>query len=38
LIRHADIGSAPAILALTVPMIESSLETLLMATVGETPL
>jgi hypothetical protein len=38
LIRHADIGSAPAILALTVPMIESSLETLLMATVGEAPL
>jgi hypothetical protein len=38
LIRHAGIGSAPAILALTVPMIESSLETLLMATVGETPL
>jgi hypothetical protein len=31
-------SSASAILALTVPMIESSLETLLMATVGEAPL
>jgi hypothetical protein len=38
LIRHAGIGSAPAILALTVPMIESSLETLLVAAVGEAPL
>jgi len=38
LIRHAGIGSAPAILALTVPMIESSLATLLVATVGEAPL
>ena len=38
LIRHAGIGSAPAILALTVPMIESSLAALLMAKVGETPL
>jgi hypothetical protein len=38
LIRHAGIGSAPAILALTVPMIESSLATLLVAAVGEVPL
>jgi hypothetical protein len=38
LIRHASISSASAILALTVPMIELSLETLLVATVGETPL
>ena len=38
LIRHAGISSAVAILALTVPMIESPLETLLMATVGKTPL
>jgi hypothetical protein len=38
LIRHAGISSASAILALTVPMIELSLETLLMAAVGETPL
>jgi hypothetical protein len=38
LIRHAGIRPAVAILALTVPMIESPLETLLMTTVGETPL
>jgi hypothetical protein len=38
LIRHASIGSAPAILALTVPMIEPSFGALLVATVGEAPL
>jgi len=38
LIRHAGISSASAILALTVPMIELSLETLLMAAVGQAPL
>jgi hypothetical protein len=38
LIRHAGISSASAILALTVPMIELSLETLLMTPVGEAPL
>jgi len=38
LIRHAGISPSVAIRALTVPMIESSLETLLMAKVGETPL
>jgi hypothetical protein len=38
LIRHASIGSASAILPLTVPMIESSLETLLVTAVGEAPL
>ena len=38
LIRHMGFSSPSAILALTIPMIESSLETLLMAKVGETPL
>lgn len=38
MIRHAGIRSASAILALTVPMIELSLETLLMAAVSEAPL
>ena len=38
LIRHAGIGSASAILALTVPMIESSFGALLVATVGAAPL
>jgi hypothetical protein len=38
LIRHAGISPSVAILALTVPMIEPSLETLLVATIGEAPL
>jgi hypothetical protein len=38
LIRHARSDAAATILALTVPMIESSLETLLVATVGKAPL
>jgi hypothetical protein len=38
LIRHARSDPASTILALTVPMIESSLETLLVAAVGEAPL
>ena len=38
LIRHAGIGAASAILALTIPMIESSFGALLVATVGEAPL
>jgi hypothetical protein len=38
LIRHAGISPSVAIFALTVPMIEPSLETLLVATIGEAPL
>src|SRR5437667_5052408 len=38
LIRHAGSDPASAILALTVPMIESSFGALLVATVGEAPL
>ena len=38
LIRHAGIGSASAILALTVPMIESSFGALLVAAIGAAPL
>jgi len=38
LIRHASIRSASAIVALAVPVIESSFGALLVATVGEAPL
>jgi len=38
LIRHAGIGSASAILALTVPVIESSFGALLVAAIGAAPL
>jgi len=38
LIRHASIGSASAILPLTVPVIESSFDALLVAAVGAAPL
>jgi len=38
LIRHAGIGSASAILALTVPVMESSFGALLVAAVGEASL
>ena len=38
MIRHAGIGSASAILPLTVPVIKSSFGALLVAAVGETPL
>jgi hypothetical protein len=38
LIRHASMGSASAILPLTVPVIESSFGALLVAAVGEAPL
>ena len=38
LIRHAGIGSASAILPLTVPVIKSSFGALLVTAVGEAPL